>query len=426
MRRHWLDRAGAAVAFVAPLVLAACEIDRMGAAGAVVRDSAGITIVENPVAEPADIARWTVDTTPFRTIGVAMGDSAYEFASIGGVRQLPDGKILVLNGRGESAFEFRFFDSTGTHLATHGRRGEGPGEYRWVNYFGPAGGDTVIAVDFPNSRINWISASTGYLRSSRLDETGFKKVLGEDAYGVIETMVPLGDSVYAVKAFRRMPNATSPFERGTSYHIVDLQRGTAHEVARYAGIPAQRLRLAGGNVSISPLDAGQPVHVVDVPRYRVCAGNTSATALTCVDRDGKRRSIRWTADRVPYTDEDRRLYEERVRATWSRPGAASTDANEIIAATQRPEHHTPFVTLQVDTEGNLWILEPVLAGEGKRAARYRVFDPDGELIAFADSFPARNTGLGSQVHIGSTTVARVIRDADDVQLVGLFRIRKPD
>jgi hypothetical protein len=50
-------RARAAVAFVAPLVLAACEVDRMDATGAIVRDSAGITIVENPVAEPSDIAR---------------------------------------------------------------------------------------------------------------------------------------------------------------------------------------------------------------------------------------------------------------------------------------------------------------------------------------------------------------------------------
>ena len=184
--------------------------------------------------------------------------------------------------------------------------------------------------------------------------------------------------------------------------------------------------LSGGSVSIRPLDAGEPLHVVDVPRRRVCAGMTSTTALTCVDREGRRRSIRWTAGQVPYTDEDRRVYEERVRATWNRPGANSTDANEIIAATQRPEYHAPFLTLQVDTEGNLWILEPVLASEGKPGARYRVFDPDGELIAFADSFPARNTGLGSPVHIGSRTVARVIRDADDVQLVGLFRIRKPD
>ena len=412
-----------------PLALGGCEAgrgDRERETGATVRDSAGITIVENPAADPAEVSRWTIDTTPYRTIGVTMGDSAYEFASIGGVRQLPNGMIVVLNGRGEAAFEFRFYDSTGRHVATHGRRGEGPGEFRWVNYFGSVGGDTVIAVDFPNSRLNWVSASAGYLRSSRLDENGFKKLVGDDAYGMIETMVPLDDSLYAVKAFRRMPDATSPFERGTSFHIVDPAANVSHEVVRYPGTPATRLRLAGGNVSIQPANTGEPAHVVDVERRRVCGAITTVTEIICVGADGKRRVIRWTTEAVPYTDEDRHHFEERVRAAWTRPGASPTDANQIIAATERPAHHNPFTTLQIDTEGNLWILEAALDDARNRAGRYRVLDPDGELIAFADSFPARNTGLGRSVHVGSETVVRVIRNEDDVQMVGLFRIRKPD
>jgi hypothetical protein len=66
----------------------------------------------------------------------------------------------------------------------------GPGEHRWINFFGSVGGDTVIAVDFPNSRINWVSAGAGFLRSARLDQNGFKKVFGDDADGIVELMVP--------------------------------------------------------------------------------------------------------------------------------------------------------------------------------------------------------------------------------------------
>src|SRR5688500_5888961 len=65
------------------------------------RDSAGITIVENTVAEPADSARWTVDTGPSVTIGVESGDEAYQFGTIRGVFPLPNGMIVVLNGQGE-------------------------------------------------------------------------------------------------------------------------------------------------------------------------------------------------------------------------------------------------------------------------------------------------------------------------------------
>src|SRR5688500_5612796 len=98
---------------------AACNADSSAGKSAgdaiSVRDSAGVTIVENTEAEPAGVARWVVDSTPSVTIGVSMGDSAYELSSVGGVRRLPNGMIVVLNGKGESKFEFRFYDSAGKH-----------------------------------------------------------------------------------------------------------------------------------------------------------------------------------------------------------------------------------------------------------------------------------------------------------------------
>src|SRR5690349_14962071 len=95
---------------------------------ATVRDSAGVTIVENAVVEPAGIPTWRIDTVPAVTIGKTSGESAYEFGTIGGLRRMPNGMVVVLTGQGESAFEFRFFDSTGTHVVTHGKRGQGPGD----------------------------------------------------------------------------------------------------------------------------------------------------------------------------------------------------------------------------------------------------------------------------------------------------------
>src|SRR5688500_8959940 len=166
--------AGLAIALGAVACDADSSAGRASGDAFTVRDSAGVTIAENTAVEPAGIARWEVDSTPSVTIGVSMGDSAYELSSVGGVRRLPNGMIVVLNGKGESKFECRFYDSAGAHIVTHGRRGQGPGEYRWVNFFGSVGGDTVIGVDFPNSRLNWVSASKGHLRSSRLDENAFR------------------------------------------------------------------------------------------------------------------------------------------------------------------------------------------------------------------------------------------------------------
>lgn len=414
------------------LTSVACDASnsaRRSAGGAVaVRDSAGVTIVENAEVEPADVARWAVDTTPSITIGTSAGDSAYEFARIGGVQQLPNGMIVVLNGRGEAAFEFRFYDSTGKHIATHGRLGQGPGEYRWINFFGSVGGDTVIGVDFPNSRLNWVSASRGHLRSTRLAENGFQKVLGDDAYGIVETMVPLGDSLYAVLAFRRMPNASSPSQRSQSYHIVDLAGDTALDLVRYEGPPAKMLQLSGGNrVSLRPDSTGRPAHVVDRARMRICALINSVTEISCIDRNGKRTSIRWRGEGVPYTDEDRRADDEAIRKLWGTSrGATPQDVEKILAAREPPQRHKPVAAFQMDTEGNFWILEPTLDSAGKRRSRFRVLAPDGRQIAFADSFPARNVGLDNNIHIGADAVLRVFENPDGAPVVGVFRIRKPE
>lgn len=409
--------------------LAACDAsgsDRHADAGFATRDSAGVTIAENTAIDPADVATWSVDTAPSITIGVSMGDSAYEFSRIGGVRQLPNGMIVVLNGQGEAAFELRFYDSTGKHIATRGRRGQGPGEYRWINFFGSAGGDTVIAVDFPNSRLNWVSASGGYLRSRRLDENRFKKLLGDDVSGTIEGMVPLGDSQYAVKAFRHVPGATSPARLGTSFHIVDLAANTATDLVRYDDPPLKVVQVSSGPTHLWPMSAGNSVHVVDRARRRMCAANSSAPEISCIDSQGKRLSIRWRTETVPYTDDDRRAYEasfRKTRLTSRRTTAADVDA--MLAATDRPERHLPFSVLQIDAEGNFWILEYALDAWQRRDSRFRVFDPEGRHIAFADPFPARNAGLGSTVYIGTSSVLRVFEDADGVQMVGVFRIRKP-
>jgi hypothetical protein len=391
-----------------------------------ISDSAGVTIVDNSAIDLASIPRWTVDTLPSLTIGVTAGDSAYEFGNIDGVRQLPNGMLVVLSGAGEAAFEFRFYDSTGKHIATHGRRGQGPGEYQWVNYFGSAGGDTLVAVDFSNKRLNWLSASSGYLRSVRLDDNPFKKLLGDDASGMVETMVPFGDSVYAVKAFRRAAAGASPSQRAESFHIVNLATNMALELMRWESPPARTVELSFGPTLLRPPGAGRPVHVVDRGRRRICALITNATRMSCIDHAGKRTSIRWRDEVVPFTAEDRQADEATVRRNMESARGTPGDAEKLIAARELPERHLPVTAFHLDTEGNFWILEPARDAGGRRSSRFRIIAPDGRMIAFADSFPARNVGLLNRLHIGEHAVFRVIENPDGAPAVALFRIRKPD
>jgi hypothetical protein len=425
------SRSNSRIAVLVGFVAVACDVRGSARsssdAAPIIRDSAGVTIVENTSGDSASMPRWSIDTTPELTIGKMSDDPAYEFAMIGDVTQLPNGTIVVLNGRGEAAFEFRFYDSTGKHIATHGRRGQGPGEYQWINFVGSVGGDTVIGVDFPSSRLNWVSASKGYLRSTRLDINGFKKVLGDDASGMIETMVPLGDSVYAVLAFRRIPNALSLGQRGQSYHIVDLAADTALDLVRYDDPPYKVVQLSTGPTHLAPRGTGDPARVVDRSRNRICALITNVTMISCIDRTGKRSSIRWRHEPVAYTADDRRAVEESIRRRPTGPrGPTPQDIERVIAAIESPEHHPPIAAFELDSEGNFWILEPTLDATGKRQSRFRIFAPDGRQIAFADPFPTGHIRVDQPIHIGSSSVLRVIETPDGAPAVGVFRIQKPE
>jgi hypothetical protein len=126
---------------------------------------------------------------------------------------------------------------------------------------------------------------------------------------------------------------------------------------------------------------------------------------------------------VPYTDADRDSLERELRSTPASRSRTEQDLNALVAATERPENHLPFTTLTLDSRGDFWILEPAHDPAGKRISRFRVLDPEGRTIAFADGFPVRPY-RSRAVHIGADRVLRVIENADGAEVVGAFAIRK--
>ena len=88
----------------------------------VVRDSAGIRIIENP--PPAERSRlgWRIGPEPTLTIGAVDGEAPYIFAYARAATRLSDGRIVVAD---YGSMELRIFDGeSGTHLATRGGVGE--------------------------------------------------------------------------------------------------------------------------------------------------------------------------------------------------------------------------------------------------------------------------------------------------------------
>jgi hypothetical protein len=136
------------------LVAAGCEASDAGFphGHVVVRDSAGVTIVENPAGAEEHAPRGTLDPVPLVEIGGgAEAEGPFQFTHVPGALALPDGRIVIQEIR---TGEIRYFSPEGEHLVSAGGVGEGPGEFLLLSL--PAfsmGGDTVGVWDLQARRL---------------------------------------------------------------------------------------------------------------------------------------------------------------------------------------------------------------------------------------------------------------------------------
>jgi hypothetical protein len=135
----------------------------------VVRDSAGIRIVENGTSVWGEGEGWTVAPEPSLVIGEVEGPDAYLLYGVRGARRLEDGRIVVANG---GSSELRIFDASGQHEVTMGGEGEGPGEFSYLDKLLPWPGDSVAAYDRQQRRISIFSTSGALGRTIRFPDTG--------------------------------------------------------------------------------------------------------------------------------------------------------------------------------------------------------------------------------------------------------------
>lgn len=159
-------------------VLAGCDAGNSGADTAVVRDSAGVRIVENHAPAWSEEDAWEVDPSPAVTIGVMDGDQNYLLTEVVGVARLSDGRILVVNG---GTAELRFYDSDGAFVAAAGGQGRGPGEIAGVPLqFLLSSGDTIVVLDMPSWNVVRFDGRGTYIDRRQLDR------------GIVVAQVPPG------------------------------------------------------------------------------------------------------------------------------------------------------------------------------------------------------------------------------------------
>ncbi len=166
--RHLMGSPGRAVlaacAITCAVAVLACGEPSISAAvwEGVVRDSAGIEVVENfgtPLWREGE--RWEFNEV--LRIGTVEGEPEYQFGRITGMAVLSDRRVVVADAMSHN---LRFYSADGIYEQTVGTQGQGPGEFG-DGFLGllEGPGDTMVVRDPTNGQMHTIAPDGSWLGS---------------------------------------------------------------------------------------------------------------------------------------------------------------------------------------------------------------------------------------------------------------------
>ena len=403
------------------VVLAACSTDATREASAVVmRDSAGIAIVEQTAAHIAALPTWTIDTVPVLRID---GDNLQNaFTSVRLVTSLPDGRVLVVDARHRDVREFA---TDGAFVRVMMPSGRGPGEVDYVQRVQVLDDGRVAVFDGNQRRILFFDGTGGFagqIAYPRFDDgTELRPIaLLGDARLLASFRPP-----YVPPTVFNGPTRRDTFAVVTIRTSAGAASSAAPRVDTIALVPDREVfdvittEDGASRPDTDFLRFGPSTYMVS-DGTRLVLGTNERFELREYRGDALTRLSRVAIDAEPVPKDAG----DRVRA-WvaseleSRPMPGSVKADrEVMRRGWRFATVFPFhERLLLGDDGTLWAQAPsVLPSD---ALRYLVFDTEGRAIARV-SLPPRVTP-----HVVSRErVLGVWIDDDDVPHVRAWRVRE--
>jgi len=410
-------------------LLGACSAgDRSSsAAGPVVRDSAGIQIVENSGAAWAPGKGWAVADSPLVDIGGKAGDAAYDLSQVTAVLRLTDGRLVVGVG---GAFQVRFYDPAGTHLATSGTRGNGPGEYQGIAGPWRISGDSVLVGDPLVRRLTLLSDSGKLVRTFSLGGESGAPIPTE---GRVSMAFPAGafrdGAILATAQSFRVNDAQQGAYRDSANYLVYSPAGVVRDtVGRFPGIEMEQMTMTFGGQSFnapSPVPLGRNTLTALAADAFLVAKN-DAWEIEVYSREGRlTRLIRVRADRQPITPEDVATHRRETRQQIEDqpmlrglPEAIRKQMFDRVEQAKYPETFPFIANILASTDGTLWVQEQGKPGNEQRVMA--VIDSTGRFlgrVALPDRFQV--TYADAEVVVG------IWKDDEDVEHARVYAIHRP-
>ncbi len=371
------------------LATSSCEPTSRDVRAALVRDSAGVTVVDN--IGPEELLGIRAE----RMIDLIPPDSALTAVPWGVAADPTSGRIYLADWTGQRVAAF---DASGAYAGSYGRSGDGPGEFR---------NSSAVSLDPDGILTVW---DTGRQMLSRWSSEG--ELLGEQ-----RPELPYWGPGFAIGSdwLATVTSTTSSSGTVTEQRLV-VEGGqnttTLHEVAMElatmelggSSIPAPRVLAP----SVIWTHRGDSIFFLNGPGYRIDKHVDGSVVA----------SIRWSVDPIEVTRE------MAVRGAEFGPGPYGIfmrrfglEAEDIVMAVGYEEQVSPVLSMTAAPGGDLWVTRTT---DGMTPHFVDIFDSSGE---YTGSFDAP----GVPVAVLSDSVFAGLRlESVGETIVSLYHLRPAD
>jgi len=357
------------------------------------------------------VPAWTLSPAPTLTIQDD-GTPATQFVRVMGVGRLSDGGIAIAN-RGTN--DIRIFDARGRHVTTFGGTGEGPGEFRRLEWIGRSG-DTAWFYDSGLQRVSAVllSGNPKLLGTTPITATGNRErfsVMGRlpDGRFVVTTNVsPTFDGPPGV---HRLPGSTGIIARTGDGNVRWL--GNFKSAAIFVHNPTGDVK----NASTGPI-AFPPWLRSAASAGLIWIGDSAGDSLVVVRaRDLSRFTVRVP---MPGRAPGRELIDAaRSEELAGKPLQVGSFTEAKYSSKYLPDRLPYFEGLLAGPQGEIWV--SAYAGTRATPTYYIVLDSTGRPRGRV------NVPAGSRVReAGPDYVILAHEDADGVESIRVHRLRRAD
>lgn len=367
------------------------------------------------------------DRLPVRSLGKPVAEFEEPFTSVGSVRELSNGKVIVSDSRDRVV---QLLDLSSGAATPVGREGQGPGEYSFPGGVYAAPGDTTLLYDPLNQRLLLIAPNGKPAGQHSLRSEGAGR--GPNVLGQLRGSDARGRLYSQASGIRMGPDGP---QSSDSVPVVRYDRATQKaDTVTFILQAKSNTQVSGGQGNMRVMiGAANPLAPREewavAPDGRVAVVTPEPYRVQWIAPTGARTVGPAVAvPRVKVTDADKKVIEKQrssggaiMMTRNDGPGGSSSQARSLPASslppiTDWPEYRPPFVAgaATVAPNGELWVRRTLL---GEDVQRYDVFDARGQRVA--EVVLPRRTRLAG---FGKSSIYLVRVDEDDLQYVQKYTL----